>query len=145
LPFCGRLLQQQEAPTVGTTKKPQWPVPSNALERIAFSIPEICFRNDISRTAYHRLRSEGRGPRETRFGLNLIRITLEDEREWLHRLQEESADFETQAVERAVKAGEAAVRSEKHISKTRLTRSKVTPPDAQSPCVRAKRRAAAET
>ena len=81
---------------MGTTKKPQWPVPSNALERIAFSIPEICFRNDISRTAYHRLRSEGRGPRETRFGLNLIRITLEDEREWLHRLQEESADFETQ-------------------------------------------------
>ena len=108
-------------------------------------IPEICFRNDISRTAYHRLRSEGRGPRETRFGLNLIRITLEDEREWLHRLQEESAEFETQAVERAVKAGEAAVRSDKHISKTRLTRSKVTPPDARSPRVRAKRRAAAET
>jgi hypothetical protein len=111
---------------VGTTKKPQWPVPSNALERIAFSIPEICFRNDISRTAYHRLRSEGRGPRETRFGLNLIRITLEDEREWLHRLQEESADFETQAVERAVKAGTAAAQSPTHVSKRR--RRARTPP-----------------
>ena len=47
-----------------------------------------------------------------------------------------------QAVERAVKAGEAAAKSDKHISKT--GRRKVTPPDAGPPRVRAKRRATAE-
>ena len=111
---------------MGTTRKSQPPVPSSALERVAFSIPEICFRNDISRTAYHRLRAEGRGPREMRFGLNLIRITAEDEREWLHRLQEERAEFETQATERAVKAGTAAAQSPTHVSKRR--RRARTPP-----------------
>jgi hypothetical protein len=104
---------------MGITRKSRPPVLSSTLERAAYTIPEICFRNDISRTAYHRLRSEGRGPRETRFGLNMIRITAEDERDWLHRLQEEGAKFEIQAAERAVKAGEAAVKSPKHVSKRR--------------------------
>ena len=47
-----------------------------------------------------------------------------------------------QAVERAVKAGEAAVKSSNHISKRAR---KVNPPGAVYPRVRAKRRAAAET
>jgi hypothetical protein len=109
---------------MGITRKSQRSVSSSTLERAAFSIPEICFRNDISRTAYHRLRSEGRGPRETRFGLNLIRVTLEDEREWLHRLQEDGADFEVQAAERAVKAGTAAASSPTHVSKRRRRSTK---------------------
>ena len=91
---------------------------SSALERASYTIPEICFRNHISRPKYHRMRAEGRGPVETRFGLNTIRVTAEDEREWLRRLQKESdQDFEARAAERAVRAGEAAVKSEKHISK----------------------------
>lgn len=102
---------------MGITRKSRPPVLSSTLERAAYSIPEICFRNDISRNAYQRLRAEGRGPRETRFGLNLIRVTAEDEREWLHRLQENGANFEIRATERAVKAGTAAAQSDNHVSK----------------------------
>src|SRR5262249_10954827 len=116
--FHGPLLQrrpQKRRPGVGNTKS----VPSSsALERASYTIPEICFRNHISRPKYHRLRAEGRGPAETRFGLNTIRVTAEAEREWLRRLQEEpSQDFETKAIERAVKAGDAAIKSDRHISK----------------------------
>ena len=91
---------------------------SSALERASYTIPEVCFRNHISRPKYCRLRAEGRGPAETRFGLNTIRVTAEAEREWLRRLQEEPGqDFETKAIERAVKAGAAAIKSDRHISK----------------------------
>ena len=93
-----------------------------ALERAAYTIPEFCFRNSISRPTYHRLRAQGRGPAEMRIGLNMIRITAEAERDWQRRMQEPSADLETRAVERAVKAGEAAVKSAKHVSKRRRGR-----------------------
>ena len=46
---------------------------------------------------YHRLRAAGRGPKEMRLGLNLIRITAEAERDWQLRMQEPNADFERQA------------------------------------------------
>src|SRR5262245_54668328 len=94
-------------------------VGSSALERAANTIPEFCFRNNISRPTYHRLRAEGRGPVEMRVGLNLIRITAQAEREWQHRLQRPSADLERRARARAVKAGDAAIRSDKHISMTK--------------------------
>jgi hypothetical protein len=92
--------------------------PVSALERASYTIPEICFRNNFSRSKYNKLRAEGRGPVETRFGLNTIRVTAEAERDWLRRLQEESdQDFEAKAIERAVKAGAAAARSPRHVSK----------------------------
>jgi hypothetical protein len=91
-------------------------VGSSALERAAYTIPEFCFRNNISRPTYHRLRAEGRGPVEMRVGLNLIRITAQAEREWQHRLQQPSADLKRRATARAMKAGDAAVKSDKHIS-----------------------------
>ena len=91
-------------------------VGSSALERAAYTIPEFCFRNNISRPTYHRLRAEGRGPVEMRVGLNLIRITAEAERAWQRQLQRPSADLERRARARAVKAGDAAVKSDKHIS-----------------------------
>jgi hypothetical protein len=91
-------------------------VGSSSLERAAYTIPEFCFRNNISRPTYHRLRAEGRGPVEMRVGLNLIRITAQAEREWQHQLQRPSADLERRARARAVKAGGAAVKSDKHIS-----------------------------
>jgi hypothetical protein len=90
---------------------------SSSLERIAYTIPEFCFRNSISRPTYHRLRAEGRGPVEMRIGLNVIRITAEAERDWQRQMQEPQPDFETRAVERAVKAGDAAVKSDRHVSK----------------------------
>jgi hypothetical protein len=86
------------------------------LERAAFSIAEFCSRNHISRPMYHRMRSQGRGPKEMRLGLNLIRVTAEAEREWQLRMQEPNADFERRATARAVKAGDAAVRSPNHVS-----------------------------
>ena len=65
------------------------------------------------------MRSQGRGPEEMRIGLNLIRITNAAEREWQLRTQEPNADFERRATARAVKAGGAAVKSSKHVSKRR--------------------------
>jgi hypothetical protein len=99
---------------VGTTKSEANPF---SLERVAFTIPEFCFRNKISRPTYHRLRAEGRGPVEMRFGLNAIRITAEAERDWQHQLQEPQSDFKNRAIERAVRAGAAAVKSDAHVSK----------------------------
>jgi hypothetical protein len=95
---------------------------SSSLERAAYTIPEFCFRNNISRPTYHRLRAEGRGPVEMRLGLNAIRITAEAERDWQRRMQEPRADLETRTVARAVKAGDAAVKSNRHISKKRAAR-----------------------
>jgi hypothetical protein len=91
-------------------------VSSSTLERAAYTIPEFCFRNNISRPTYHRLRAEGRGPVEMRVGLNLIGITAQAERDWQRQLQRPSADLERRARARAVRAGDAAVKSDKHIS-----------------------------
>ena len=75
--------------------------------------------SEPGRPAYHRLRAQGRNPTEMRIGLNMIRITAEAEREWQQLMQEPNEELEQQAVEQAVKAGEAAVKSDKHISKKR--------------------------
>ena len=88
-----------------------------AAEQLAYSIPQFCVRNHISRPTYHRLRTEGRAPKEMRIGINLIRITAEAERNWQHLMQESAQDFEIQATERAVKAGAAAAQSPTHVSK----------------------------
>lgn len=82
-------------------------------ERVTYTVPQFCARNQISRPTYTRLRSQGRGPAEMRPGLNIIRITAEAERDWQQLMQEPQPDFETRAVERAVKAGDAAVKSKK--------------------------------
>jgi len=86
-------------------------------ERLAFSIPEFCLRNGISRPTYRRLRMAGRGPAEMRLGLNNIRITADAERAWRRRMEEPRDDLALQATERAVKAGNASLKSPKHISK----------------------------
>ena len=91
----------------------------SSLQRAAYSIPEFCFRNNISRVTYHRLRAEGRGPVEMRIGINTIRITADAERAWQQRMQEPRPDLETRTAERAVKAGDAAVKSDRHVSKRR--------------------------
>jgi hypothetical protein len=63
-----------------------------------------------------------------RIGLNLIRISSDSEREWQRRLQKPQPDSEARALERAVKAGSAAVKSSKHISKARRGRRRPPPP-----------------
>jgi len=52
-----------------------------------------------------------------RVGINLIRITADAERDWQLQMQEPQPDIETRATARAVKAGDAAVKSDRHISK----------------------------
>jgi len=52
-----------------------------------------------------------------RLGVGTIRITLTAELEWQRRMQEESEELEILAVRRAIKAGEAAVKSDNHVSK----------------------------
>ena len=52
-----------------------------------------------------------------RIGLNAIRITAEAERDWQRRMQTPQRDFETRALARAVKAGDASARSSAHVSK----------------------------
>ena len=76
---------------MGTTRSE---APASVPERVAFPISEFCFRNRISRATYHRLRTEGRGPVEMRIGLNLIRITVEAERDWQRAMQVPRADLE---------------------------------------------------
>jgi predicted DNA-binding transcriptional regulator AlpA len=98
------------------------PVPSSAVDRVAFTVPEFCFRNSISRPTYHRLRAQGRGPKEMRLGLNAIRITAEAERNWQRSMEKPREDLETRAVERAMKAGELAAKSRKHVSNKRQAR-----------------------
>jgi len=91
----------------------------HSFERIAYTLPEFCFRNGISRPTYHRLRAEGRGPVEMRLGLNKILITADAERDWHRDMQQPRPDLETRTAARAVMAGDAAVKSDKHISKRR--------------------------
>jgi hypothetical protein len=100
---------------VGNTKTKSDP-DLTSRQRVAFSIPEFCFRNNISRPTYHRLRAEGRGPVEMRLGLNLIRITADAERDWQRHTEQFDREFEARATERAVKAADAAVKSAKHVS-----------------------------
>ena len=50
---------------------------------------------------------------EMRIGLNLVRITADAEREWQRACREPQRDLEARALERAVKAGGAAVKSSK--------------------------------
>ena len=92
---------------------------ASALQRAAYTIDEFCDRNRISRPTYHRLRAQGRGPVEMRIGLNVIRITAQAERAWQREMQTPQPDFEERALARAVKAGDAAARSDKHVSKKR--------------------------
>jgi hypothetical protein len=102
---------------VGNTRsEAERPTPRSSLDRVAYTIPEFCFRNHLSRQKYHKLRSEGRGPVEMRLGLNSIRITAEAERDWQRQMQEPRPDLEVRCVQRAVKAGDAAAKSSKHVS-----------------------------
>jgi hypothetical protein len=112
-------LPRKGRPGVGNTRSA---ADTSSLGRSAYTIPEFCFRNHISRPTYHRLRTEGRGPVELRLGLNLIRITAEAERDWQRQMQEPQPNFETRAAERAVKAGDAAAKSDRHVSRKRLAR-----------------------
>ena len=62
-----------------------------------------------------------------RLGHNAIRVTADVERDWQRLMQKPRTDFETLAVERAVKAADAAINSDKHVSKRRPARRRKSP------------------
>jgi hypothetical protein len=107
-------IAEEEAGVGGTSRASE--AAPNTLERAAFTVPEFCYRNNISRPTYQRLRAQGRGPAEMRLGLNTIRITAKAERDWQEMMQKPRADLEERAADRAVKAGEAAIKSDAHVS-----------------------------
>lgn len=92
-------------------------------DRQAFTIQEFCFRNGISPGTYHKLKAQGRGPREMPLG-RAIRISIEAERDWRQE-REQPADTEARLLKResearrrgANKAAKAAVASPAHVSK----------------------------
>jgi hypothetical protein len=55
------------------------------IQRKSFTIPELCARNSISEGFYRKLRTLGKGARETRV-LDRVFITDDAEREWLEAL-----------------------------------------------------------
>ena len=89
------------------------------------SIATFCARNGIGLTLYHKLKQQGRGPREMRLG-RTIRITLDAERDW-QREREFPSDAEARLIAReqkarvglARRAGKIAAASPKHISRRR--------------------------
>jgi hypothetical protein len=97
--------------------------PQQPSNRVAFTISEFCFRNSISPTHYHKLKREGRAPREMALG-RAIRISLSAEEAW-RRARELPDDTEARLIAReskareclAKKAGDAAIQSPRHISK----------------------------
>lgn len=91
--------------------------------RVAFSISEFCERNGISRSKYHKLKRDGRGPAEMRDG-RIVRITLESELAWhkslthpTGQLAELRASDEAATRDRGRNAGRLAAQSPRHVSK----------------------------
>jgi hypothetical protein len=97
--------------------------PATSSDRAAFTVLEFCVRNNISKPTYNRLRADGRGPVEMRIGLNCVRIGADAEREWQQRMSAPQEELAARATRRAVKAGAAAARSDRHVSKKKRGRA----------------------
>src|SRR5262245_10246547 len=63
------------------------------LDRVTYTVPQFCARNQISKPTFHKLRSQGLGPAVVRPGLNLMRITAQAERDWQQRMQDRDKQF----------------------------------------------------
>jgi predicted DNA-binding transcriptional regulator AlpA len=57
------------------------------VQRLAFSIDELCAAAGIGRTLYERMKRKGKGPRETRIGTKVVRISRQAAEEWLAQLE----------------------------------------------------------
>jgi hypothetical protein len=88
------------------------------IDRSSFSKAEICIRNGISMSSLSKLDRLGRGPRYMRVG-GLMRVSLEEERAWQRRLQDDgpSAEARQRAVAKAKHAGRLSAASPNHVSK----------------------------
>jgi len=101
---------------------------SHSFERVAYTVPEFCFRNGISRPTYHRLRAQGRGPKEMRLGLNKILITADAERDWHELMQGPRPDLESRnAVPPRLRAARTSASDETRSTNERTRPSAVDP------------------
>src|SRR5262249_38134535 len=60
------------------------------LPPACFSISSFCVAHDISESFYHKLKNEGRGPRETHLGARVL-ITMEAAADWRAAREAETA------------------------------------------------------
>jgi hypothetical protein len=91
---------------------------------VSFSINQFCQRHQISRAKYFGDRKAGLGPVEMRLGVGgaTVRITREAELNWQRARQSPTAEIEQGKADLAARgstAGNAAVKSPKHISNKR--------------------------
>jgi hypothetical protein len=96
--------------------------PKNRITSVTgqlFTLPEFCDRNRLKPTSYFKLRKRGQGPRETRI-LSRVFISPEAESDWRReREQPDVEDLKTieRLQQRARKAGQASVASEKRLAR----------------------------
>lgn len=57
------------------------------VQRLAYSVDELCAAADISRTLYERMKRQGLGPREMRLGKKVVRISPEAAEAWIRTLE----------------------------------------------------------
>jgi hypothetical protein len=106
-------------------------MPMSSEAAVSFSINQFCQRQRISRGKYFGMRKDGWGPRELRIPPNIVRITLEAERDW-QRARENPTGSELVEIEqgkaaltaRGSRAGSLAVKSPKHVSQRHKRRSR---------------------
>lgn len=57
------------------------------VQRLGFTVNELCAAADISPSTYRRLKRKGLGPREMRLGTKIIRISPDAAEQWLQELE----------------------------------------------------------
>jgi hypothetical protein len=73
-------LTKQEAKKLAAPQKP--------ADAASYTLKEFCARHSLSKSQYHRLRREGRGPRTMKVGPAGLRISAEAERDWIRAREE---------------------------------------------------------
>jgi hypothetical protein len=103
-------------------------VPENVIDEPSMTIDEFCFSERWSRATFFKMQRLGVAPPTYRLpGTNIVRISARARREWREHMekfaQEEAAQQERERrADHARRAGQAAARSEHHVSKTRKRR-----------------------
>src|SRR5690349_13829773 len=57
------------------------------VQRLGYSVDELCAAADISRSLYERMKRQGKGPREMRLGKKVIRISPSAAKAWVQALE----------------------------------------------------------
>jgi len=64
--------------------------PEQASPRALSTLEQFCVDHSISRSFYYKLRTQGRGPAETKLG-KLTMVSAESAAAWRHRMEAETA------------------------------------------------------